>query len=229
MLAHLSIKSGNAKIGPIPVSTSSAETCPAACPFRDGGGCYADYGPLSIHWRKISAGQRGSAWSEFCKMIERLPFGQLWRHNQAGDLPGKSNRIDRRKLRQLVKANVGKRGWTYTHKPLTPTNIEAIRHANENGFTVNISANSAVDAAKIVLENPGLPVVCVLPSDTSDKVQAVDGVRVVTCPATLRDITCEECKLCQRSERDFVIGFPAHGSGKKKAENNGKRIALPVL
>ena len=230
MLVHLTNVSGNAKIGPIPVSTSSADTCPAACPFRAGGGCYADYGPLTIHWRKISAGQRGASWGEFVAMIDRLPVGQPWRHNQAGDLPGKSNRIDRAKLRSLVRANTGKRGWTYTHKPLTEANVRAIREANDNGFCVNVSANDIAHAVSVKQEFPGLPVACVLPADTVAKVQTVDGVRIVTCPATLRDgVTCADCMLCQRADRDFVIGFPAHGSGKKKAENAAGRIALSIV
>jgi len=230
MFVHLSLVSGNLKIGKLPVSTSSADTCPAACPFRAGGGCYADYGPLQIHWKKISAGQRGSSWGEFCRMIADLPMGQAWRHNQAGDLPGRSNRIDRAKLRQLVKANAGKRGWTYTHKPLTETNVRAIREANAGGFTVNVSANDATHAASVKRDYPDLPVACVLPADTTAKVQTADGVRIVTCPATLRDdVTCEKCLLCQRSDRDYVIGFPAHGSGRKKAESAGKRIPLAIV
>jgi hypothetical protein len=163
-------------------------------------------------------------------MIARLPIGQAWRHNQAGDLPGRSNRIDRAKLRQLVRANVGKRGWTYTHPPLTETNVEAIREANAGGFTVNVSANDATHAVSVKQQYPDLPVACVLPADTTAKVQTVDGVRIVTCPATLRDdVTCEKCLLCQRSDRDYVIGFPAHGSGRKKAESAGKRIPLAIV
>jgi len=43
------------------------------------------------------------------------------------------------------------------------------------------------------------------------------GRKVVVCPATIRDdVSCASCQLCQR-QRDFIIGFPAHGTSKKKA------------
>jgi len=68
----------------------------------------------------------------------------LWRHNEAGDLPGEGDDIDVPKLRALVQANRGKRGFTYTHKPVldNPQNAVAIKCANQNGFTVNLSADS---------------------------------------------------------------------------------------
>lgn len=229
MKTHLTMKSDNAKIGPIPVSTTSAESCPAACPFNNGGGCYATYGPLMIHWKAVTAGTRGMEWDEFCEAIAALPEGQLWRHNQAGDLPGASNRIDRAKLRRLVDANAGKRGFTYTHKPLTPHNVKAIEDANARGFTVNVSANSAAEAAAVKRTHPALPVACVLPEGHADKVTTVDGVRIVQCPATCRETTCAECRLCQRTDRDFVIGFPAHGSGKRKVSAVAGRVALATV
>ena len=47
-----------------------------------------------------------------------------------------------------------------------------------------------------------------------------NGNKVVRCPAN-ETITCKTCKLCQRAERDFVIGFTAHGSHqRKKVENH---------
>jgi hypothetical protein len=58
MNVHLTLVSSNAKTGPIPVSTSSAVTCSDACPFKKDG-CYADSGPLALHWSKVTSGQRG--------------------------------------------------------------------------------------------------------------------------------------------------------------------------
>ncbi len=43
--------SSNAKTGPIPVTTTSEETCPVSCPLKRNG-CYADAGPLALFWRK---------------------------------------------------------------------------------------------------------------------------------------------------------------------------------
>ena len=107
MTVHLTLKSSNAKTGPIPVSTSSSDTCPRSCGQFET--CYAKSGPLAIHWKATSAAERGTGWATFCEAIAALPDGQLWRHNQAGDLPGTDGKIDTVKLRALIQANQGKR------------------------------------------------------------------------------------------------------------------------
>ena len=98
---HLTIESNNAKTGKIPVSTSTNKTCPPSCPFK-GNGCYAEQGPLKLHWNKVSNGERGEAWEGFLQSIKSLPNGIFWRHNQAGDLAGEGDKIDRRALWELV-------------------------------------------------------------------------------------------------------------------------------
>ena len=213
---HLTLKSSNSKTGAIPVSTSPASTCPPACPLQSGG-CYGASGPLAIHWRAVSTGTRGVAWSEFCDKISTLPTGQAWRHNQAGDLPGDGNRIDADMLAELVAANRGKRGWTYTHKPPTLANIAAIRAANRDGFTVNLSANTLAHADD--LAELGLPVAVILAEPGSTTTPA--GRRVVQCPGysppgTPPPTTCAECLLCYRQQR-AIIGLPVHGSSAKQA------------
>jgi len=221
MKTHLTLRSGNGKTGPIPVSTSSADTCPASCPFRrvdqyGSGGCYAASGPLALHWQKVTSGERGLFWSQFLSEIAGLPEGQLWRHNQAGDLPGLGEEIDASALGKLTKANRGRKGFTYTHKYGTESNREAIRSANLNGFTVNLSANTLAHADELAETECG-PVVVVLPSDQISNTLTPAGRKVVICPATVRDdVTCATCGLCQR-QRSAIVGFPAHGASKRKA------------
>ena len=213
MKIHLSIKSGNVKTGPIPVSTSSAETCPEACPFR-ARGCYAKSGPLALHWQKVTAGSRGLEWGEFLASVKAFATGQLWRHNQAGDLPGIGNKIDAKALSQLSAANIGKRGFTYTHKPPTGSNLKALRAANSAGFTVNLSANSIGHAD--TLAKLGLPVAAVVPNDSPDRFTTPEGNRVVICPAQRVDgLSCDKCRLCAKGNRGFIVGFKPHGSGSK--------------
>jgi hypothetical protein len=215
MRVHLAKRSKNSKTGPIPVSTTSADTCPQACPLKDGGGCYAEANfYLRQHWNKVTRGDRGSGWGDFCEDIAALPDGQLWRHNQAGDLPGEGNRINTTELGQLVAANKGKRGFTYTHKPMTSDNRIAVTAANAHGFTVNLSANNATHADELAALEIA-PVVVVLPSSVQGnvKVETPAGRRVVVCPATYReDITCASCGLCQVRDRKVIVGFPAHGA-----------------
>lgn len=90
---HLTRVSANKKTGPIPVSTTSKSTCPASCPLK-GNGCYAESGPLALHWNAVSKGGRGHDLDHFCHEIKRLPKGQLWRYGQAGDLPGDTCQVD---------------------------------------------------------------------------------------------------------------------------------------
>jgi hypothetical protein len=172
--------------------------------------CYAASGPLALHWNAVSAGTRGTSWGQFCETIDALPAGQLWRHNQAGDLPQQNGTVDAVKLGQLVAANAGKRGFTYSHHR-DAESINWIRHANNWGFTVNLSANDLHDADYLASQNAG-PVVVVLPSTQNENLKTPAGRPVVVCPATQRDdVSCATCQLCQR-QRSTIVGFPAHGS-----------------
>ena len=215
-ITHLSLKSANVKTGPIPVSTSSAATCPDACPFK-ASGCYAKSGPLAIHWSKVTSGLRGLQWTEFLSVVRSFAEGQLWRHNQAGDLPGDGDKIDSKALAQLTRANEGRRGFTYTHKPATGSNLRAIRSANRAGFVVNLSANSIQHAD--TLAKLGLPVAAVVPQNSPDRFVTPAGNRVVICPAQrVAGLSCDKCRLCAKGDRSFIIGFRPHGTGARKVE-----------
>jgi len=63
----------------------------------------------------------------------------------------------------------------------------------------------------------GIPAVAVVPSDKTDRFYTTSsGRKVITCPATIHEnVTCATCGLCQQSDRQFVIAFPAHGNAKK--------------
>ena len=213
MNIHLTLKSANAKTGPIPVSTSSAVTCADDCPFKIKG-CYAKGGPLAIHWSKVTSGERGINWAAFIAEVRNFPSGQLWRHNQAGDLPGIGNKIDATALSELSAANIGKRGFTYSHKPPTGSNLTALRAANAAGFVVNLSANSVAHAD--TLAKLGLPVAAVVPQDSPDRFTTPDGNRVVICPAQRVDgLSCDKCRLCAKANRGFIVGFKPHGAASK--------------
>jgi len=174
---------------------------------------------LAIHWRKVTNKESGNNYPDFLDKIKRLPKGQLWRHNQSGDLIGQGDSLDISALQALVKANKGKRGFTYTHKPLTTKEEqEAIKQANESGFTINLSGNDLDHADSLYSLDIG-PVVVVLPKDASENLETPMGRKVVICPATQRDdISCATCGICAK-QRKAIIGFPAHGNGAKKADS----------
>lgn len=217
MRVHLTICSSNAKTGSIPVSTTEKASCPTSCALR-GSGCYAESGPLGIHWAAVSNGKRGTDWTTFCQQIAKLPRGQFWRHNQAGDLPGNGANIELGQLGQLVAANKGRRGFTYTHYDVVANamNRNAVRMANEQGFTINLSAESLHEADMLAGLNIA-PVATILPEDAPRLSYTPAGRKVITCPATYRDdISCATCELCHKQQR-AIVGFPVHGTSKKKA------------
>jgi len=210
--AALTLRSTNVKTGPIPVSTTTADTCAEDCPFREAS-CYARGGPMRIFWDAVTRKERGKPWEAFCADVKDLPDGKFWRHNQAGDLPGDGVILHYDAVMMLVEANLRKKGFTYTHYPMSlEWNARIVEKANQLGFTINVSANSVEHADQL----KGLttaPVVCVLPMDTPDSgLITPAGHRVVVCPATTsRDLTCDVCMLCASKVRKTIIGFRAHG------------------
>jgi len=215
---HFTRTSSNAKTGSIPVTTSSANTCPSYCPLK-GNGCYAEYGPLAMHWRQVNDGRRGGTLDELCAQIKKLPKRQLWRWAQAGDLPGDGTHIDAAALQQVTEANTGRNGFGYTHyDPTDAHNAAAITAANDAGFTINLSAASLERADELAALGIA-PVACVLPAGTTKPLKTPQGRHVSVCPATVRDdVTCASCGICAVPGHKAIVGFPAHGSGAKKAQ-----------
>ena len=218
MWIKLTMVSGNRKVGKIPVSTTSKDSCPKECELRDTD-CYARFGPLGIRWAMVSKGKNADNWTAFCNRVRQFLAGTLWRHNQAGDLPQrKDGRIHKSKTRQLSLAAQHTKGWTYTHyDPMDPHNAEVIRETNERGgMTINLSADSLEDADKY--HELGIaPVTCVLPEDAPHSGNTTpNGLPILVCPAQRMDLSCEQCRICQVATRKSIVGFLAHGTAKKR-------------
>jgi hypothetical protein len=166
-----------------------------------------------MFWGKVDDGRTGTDFAAFLKSVAALPRGQLWRHNQAGDLPGMGNAIDGAALAALVAANGG-------------------------GFTINLSGNNVAHADELAALAIA-PVVVVLPIDYARQenrgqwAETLSAYRARTaelpkktpagqalsvCPATYLDTNCQECSLCQRGNRQSIVGFPAHSQNAAKAD-----------
>lgn len=254
---HVTPKSANAKTGAILVTTTSADTCPDACPLkRDAtdptrpGPCYAKGGPLALHWAAVSRGERGEPWAAALEILRDALVakgrGALWRHNQAGDLPGRNDRINRDALGALVAVNAyaDARGFTYTHHPIVAdasaspvsrriaaANLALVAEANASGFTINASANTLghADAIADAADAAGvrIPIVVVVERDAAERLTTPSGRRVVICPAQTRaGVSCATCRLCSRADRGVVVGFRAHGVGAKRAEQTTREGAV---
>jgi hypothetical protein len=223
MSYHITMQSSNVKTGPMPVTTSSRDSCSPVCPFF-GNGCYAESGPLRIHWNAVTANQRGEGFYDHCATIASIEEGSIYRYNQAGDLPHVGGIIDSEALKMLCEASQHLKGFTYTHHDVTiPENLESLYLSNSAGFTVNLSANDLDHADE--LYSTGLPVCVVLPITQEENLTTPAGNKVVVCPAAIRDnVSCFTCQLCRRADRTVIVGFPAHGTGAKRADSVARKI-----
>lgn len=223
MKIHFIEKSSNRKTGPIPTTYTERGSCPPSCPHYEND-CYGEDYYTRLNWDKVP--QRGLSIADTAKKIAALPANQLWRHNVAGDLPGLKEDIDPAALGELVRANIGKRGFTYTHKK-SPDAIYWIRHAVQWGFTINLSADDAGEADLLAAHN--LPVVCIVPMDTPEHTTTPAGRPITICPAQTKEyMTCAVCQLCQKADRRAIIGFRAHGTKAKQTDARARRI-IPIM
>ena len=233
MFVHITKKSSNAKTGRMPVTTTEASSCPSTCPHIDGN-CYAKSGfHLRQHWSKVTSHERGGTWDDLCNYIRTLKPNQLWRHNQAGDLPyvriatqnSFQELITLPLLKDLVDANKasGAKGYTYSHHVLNTHNAEAIKYSNRNGFTVNASCESMTQADDAIAQ--GIPAVVVVDNSKPVPARTPAGTRVLVCPAQTSDTNCKDCGICAQSNRKCVVAFLAHGNRANKLNQTLEAIA----
>lgn len=220
MRFNLVEKAKNKKVGRIPIVQAPQSTCWDRCPFKRV--CYGEAFPLCLHWAKVET--RGQPLSVVCNRLLQLAPPR-WRYGDVGDLPGKNGKISPRGLRQLVRANNGRDGWCYTHKPLTKENRNLIRWAISQGFTINISSEGWRRADLLSVAGVG-PVFTVLPHNQIDhnwkRSSTPEGRTILRCPAERSEhITCATCggskgPLCARADRDFIIGVSTHGTFRNR-------------
>ena len=98
-------------------------------------------------------------------------------------------------------------------------NRKALALANTHGFTINVSRETYSEADEAI--SYGVAPVVVLQEIDAPKISFTpQGNKVVTCPATYReDVTCQSCELCYNISRRVIVGFPAHGTSKRRVIN----------
>jgi len=221
MKYHFIPESSNRKTGAIPVTYTEQASCPPSCPHYRAD-CYAEDFYTRMAWDKVP--QRGGTLEALCEAVAALPEGQLWRHNVAGDLPGEGEAVDPAALGEIVRANIGRRGFTYTHKK-SPEALAWAAHATRWGFTVNLSADDAGEADALAEHGP---VCAIVPTDTPEKSYTPEGRTIIVCPAQTReDVTCASCGLCAIPDRRVIIGFRAHGTRARVADAKARRV-IPI-
>jgi hypothetical protein len=186
-----------------------------------GNGCYAEFGPLALHWRNGLT----LSWTEFLEAVADLPRRRPWRYGQAGDLPrGRDDKL------ALAKANDRRNVIAFTHD----RDLDTLREMTDMGFHINLSADHLSEADS--LADTGMSVATVLPSVYhKNKTESLTEYRnrlggklkqltpagrtIAICPATYSKTTCLDCQLCTRPRKNgVIIGFPAHGTGRRKID-----------
>jgi len=219
---HFVKKSGNKKTGFMPVTYNSRATCPDSCIFKNNG-CYASAGfHTRLNWDKVTNKERGGTFKELLKNISSLKPGTIWRACVAGDIPANNKgAISRTYINGIIKANQGKRGYSYTHHKLDiGHNIQYLKKANNQGFTINVSCETEDQADNVIKNN--LPAVLVVKStERRNAWTTKNGNKVLVCLAQTSDKTCIDCKLCQQRpspNNKLIIAFKSHGNQAKKID-----------
>lgn len=224
-------KGGNSKTG-LPTTTTSKNSCPISCELK-GNGCYAEIGHTAIHWNKLSNAESNeknslNALVSNIKSHFKYLTDKRIRLNQAGDLPHNNEIIDAKSVlilaSELKKAKI--KAYTYTHHNLNlGDNLKTIFAMIKNGIVVNYSAKNERHAIELLNDKKTkkLPICTIIsPQNHNKKNYFVEGVQFIRCPSEylLKDngekIQCKDCNLCMRPQRDFVVGFTAHGVRKNK-------------
>lgn len=234
-LYHIAKKSGNKKTGPIPVTTTDRKSCPTGCVhYRTT--CYAEDDRWG-NWRLVGHPKgtavegtsklgRGLTLPEFLADLESLPLGTgKIRHNQAGDLPHLQGHIlgaDVRKISSTMSRFPD--AWTYTHhNPEIGANLSIIQDATWLGLTVNMSADTLMEADRYRELN--LPTTLVVPEHHPRVSSTPAGHKIVVCPEQTKHVpNCKACpsnRWCASSDRKFIIGFRAHGKKKEAINERG--------
>jgi len=202
---HWVSSSSDVKIGKVPASYSTIDSCPDSCSMKSGG-CYA----WGLFYLKILSGKisRGALKLKNLNsaLQERDKSAKIVRHRVAGDIVDDvSSTLDECKLVESTGLiNIG-----YTHDWRSPesqplkkyfrascNSLEDLREAHRSGWSTTL----------VVDGNP-------------QKVSYIDGKKAILCPARhgvagKKDITCNDCTLCKVSDKtkDTIVLFKAHGN-----------------
>ena len=212
---------------------------------KDGKGpCYDMLGHGGIHRRNHDAGKYQSfTQSEFVNIIRYDPrITDVWRMFEGGDMPGEGDRLDEKSCLEIIDAcnESGKKPIIYTHKPIYGVqlrgSLEDRLHNRDvlckmmkraDGFAINISCDTPEEAKRALLF--GFDATLVQASDAPRTVKEVGKPLTVGCPNSHDErVQCsphakitgkKPCgsgePLCLRPGRQYVVGFPAHGTQKK--------------
>lgn len=244
-------KVSNRKLGDMSATYNPSYTCPDTCPLKESGACYAKNGKTNLIWSRINNPKADdkSVSTSLEQTVTKFTVAALeqaqhkdegapiiFRFNTAGDFAKNgTGTLDIQALDNMAwaaykaheLASVIHKGhdlvsYTYTHCEQTYIADKAIRGYHEKyNCTVNYSANTIKEIESAYRAN--MPVVYAADNVYKAKVELHrKGIKAVVCPNQTRGLTCAQCKLCAKFDRNAVILFSMHGA---KAEIGEQVIA----
>lgn len=220
ILGVLTLLSGNEKIGEMSATYAPIrQTCPTACPLRNGNGCYAEGGNVGLHMRRLQDERYASVGGDTFAMFEAaairdgarmVPRGRPLRIHASGDASTAG------RARTLSDAAAHWPGPTYTF-------THAWRDVPRKAWgTVSVLASvESLDDAKAALRAGYAPAMVVSAHPVDGRAEVREDVRVIPCPNQTRGTRCTDCRLCFDAPgllaRNAAIAFAVHGASKKRA------------
>ena len=200
---HVTLKSSNAKTGPLATTYREQSSCPTTCPLM-GQGCYATGRIFGIP-RKFGSESTDAVLS----LIQTLKPGQGLRLNVSGDFLAEDGTPDLEYIaacNAVADARPDCKVIAYTHawRTLDPSLFH---------FGVNASCDTDQDIADARAAGWGTVTV------GAENGATIAGTRVVRCPAETRDdVSCASCMLCAKTPSiPTTVTFTPHGAGKARA------------
>lgn len=215
----------NAKLGPRVYATyrrvgthQEGGTCPPTCSHLKTGGCYALNGNVAMHARKAKR-ERTDAKQLRDWLLTEVKSNTLVRHHVSGDIMGTGGKVDKTYVKTIYDAHKARpdiHGWGYTHawRQVSPLDL------NHETLTFNASCDNLQDLEDALDQGWATTIVVEADFERSD-IELPSGrtVRAIVClNQNNHAVTCALCKKCLVADRDYVVAFRAHGSGKNKIE-----------
>ena len=207
---------GNRKTGVMAQGYTSGNSCAERCSFNHGNGCYAAYWNTLRVWKEtLASSTKSLTLAAYCKCIESLPEGSLFRHGVAGDFatPGTSD-LDKGEFFAIMKAAHAAKItlYGYTHCTQNGDTLSALKSARvDYGCIINASCER-LDQAKMA-QAAGCDAVLTAPELTPE----LKAAGCILCPAIKSGgaIHCAQCKICAKHRKAIVV-FTPHGAGSTK-------------
>lgn len=194
----------------------SQQSCPRSCPFLNNG-CYAEQGMTGIHTKRLNKGKASPlalAKEEHCQILG-LAGDKPLRLHVVGDCKTTAAARWVSMAAEVYQSRHEMPVWTYTH---------AWRDVPREAWgEVSVLASCETEEQAEQAMQAGYAACITLPAlPTRGRAwKTWRGHTIIPCPEqTRRSDSCTTCRLCWDDkalrDRRAVIGFGAHGSGRKR-------------